>query len=341
MNIVSEQLASRSPGAEGNHMSIHSIIGGNGTIGQETVRHLATAGCQVRIIQRNPRPVAGVDATATADVFDLDGLTRAVEGSEVIYLIIGLPYDAKTWLEGFPRAVSNAVEAARRVGARLVYFDNVYMYGPVRGVMTEETPDNPTTQKGLARARAARVLMDAVEKGTIRGLIARSADFYGNYRPFDQVKNIAERLDTGRKAQLLLSADKVHSLTYIPDAGRAVAELGQRADAFDTIWHMPTDPNALTGAQLVALIGALMGKDAQYTVLPKLLLKTVGLFDGTVRGLLEMSYQFEQDYRFDSSKIARAYGLTATPMRQGLAEHLTFLGHTLVAGGVNNSEVSP
>ena len=61
----------------------------------------------------------------------------------------------------------------------------------------------------------------------------------------------------------------------------------------------------------------------------------------TIVALLEMSYQFEQDYRFDSSKIARAYGITATPMRQGLAEHLTFLGHTLVAGGVNNSEVSP
>ncbi|MFN8941030.1 MAG: NAD-dependent epimerase/dehydratase family protein, partial [Acidobacteriota bacterium] len=219
-------------------MSVHSIIGGNGTIGEETVHHLAAAGCQVRIVQRNPRLIPGAVATASADVFDLDGLTRAIEGSEVVYLIIGLPYDAKTWIEGFPRAVSHAVEAARRVSARLVYFDNVYMYGPVSGAMTEDTPDNPTTQKGLARARAARVLMDAVERGTIRGLIARSADFYGNYRPFDHVKSIAERLHTGRKAQLLLRADKVHSLTYIPDAGRAVATLGQRADAFDTIWHM-------------------------------------------------------------------------------------------------------
>ncbi len=327
-------------------MSVHSIIGGNGTIGEETVRHLAAAGCQVRIVQRNPRPIAGAVATASADVFDLDGLTRAVEGSEVVYLILGLPYDAKTWLEGFPRAVSHAVEAARRVGARLVYFDNVYMYGPVPGAMTEDTPDNPTTQKGLARARAARVLMDAVEKGTIRGLIARSADFYGNYRPFDQVKSIAERLNKGRKAQLLLRADKAHSLTYIPDAGRAVAALGQRAEAFDTIWHMPTDPDALTGAQLVSVIGTLLGKDARHTVLPKHLLRMVGLFDGTVRGLLEMSYQFEQDYRVDSSKIARAYGLTATPMRQGLAEHLRFLGHALAAdaqqpgGGLGSSGAS-
>ena len=312
-------------------MGFHSVIGGNGTIGAVAVRHLAAAGRQVRVVQRHPTPIAGVVETASADIFDLEGLTRAIEGSEVVYLIIGLPYDAKTWLDGFPRAVSHAVEAARRVGARLVYFDNVYMYGPVRGAMTEDTPDNPTTQKGLARARAARVLMDAVEKGAIRGLIARSADFYGDYRPFDQVKAIAEKLIKGRKAQLLLSADKAHSLTYIPDAGRAVAALGQQADAFDAIWHMPTDPDALTGAQLVALIGALLGKDARHTVLPKPLLRMVGLFDGTVRGLLEMSYQFEQDYRVDSSKIARAYGFTATPMRQGLAEHLRFLGYALAA----------
>ena len=310
-------------------MGLHSVIGGNGTIGAEAVRHLAAAGCQVRVVQRHPKPIAGAVATASADIFDLDGLTRAVEGSDVVYLIIGLPYDAKTWLEGFPLAVSNAIEASRRVGARLVYFDNVYMYGPVRGVMTEETPDHPTTQKGLARARAARVLMDAVEKGTIRGLIARSADFYGNYLPFDQVKAIAGKLAKGQRAQLLLSADMVHSLTYIPDAGRAVAALGQRADAFDAIWHMPTDPNPLTGRQLVELIGSLLGKESRHIVLPKLLLQMVGLFDGAVRGLLEMSYQFEQDYRFDSAKIARAYGLTATPMQQGLAEHLKVLGHAL------------
>ncbi|MFO0009164.1 MAG: NAD-dependent epimerase/dehydratase family protein [Betaproteobacteria bacterium] len=317
---------------EGYLMGVHSVVGGNGTIGAVAVRHLAAAGCEVRIVQRHPRLIEGAVATASADVLDLDGLTKAVEGSDVIYLILGLPYDAKVWLEGFPRAVSHAVEAARRVGARLVYFDNVYMYGPVQGVMTEDTPDNPTTQKGLARARAARVLMEAVEKGAIRGLIARSADFYGDYRPFDQVKAMAKKLLKGQKAQLLLRDDRVHSLTYIPDAGRAVAALGQQADAFDAIWHMPTDPNALTGAQLVALIGALLGKDARHTVLPKLLLRMVGLFDGTVRGLLEMSYQFEQDYRVDSSKIARAYGLTATPMRQGLAEHLKFLGYALAAG---------
>lgn len=36
----------------------------------------------------------------------------------------------------------------------------------------------------------------------------------------------------------------------------------------------------------------------------------------------EMMYQFEYDYRFDSSKIESAFGLQATPYRQGISESL-------------------
>ncbi len=143
-------------------MGFHSVIGGNGTIGAETVRHLAAAGCEVRVVQRHPRPIA--------DSFDLDGPTRAVEGSDGAYLIVGLPDRAKIWLEGFPRAVSHAVEAARRVGARLVELDHVDMYGPVLGAMTEQHPDNPTTPKGLARARASWPSATSMRQGLARHL---------------------------------------------------------------------------------------------------------------------------------------------------------------------------
>jgi hypothetical protein len=39
--------------------------------------------------------------------------------------------------------MGNAIEACKRAGAKLVFFDNVYMYGRVSGPMTEETPFNP------------------------------------------------------------------------------------------------------------------------------------------------------------------------------------------------------
>jgi hypothetical protein len=34
---------------------------------------------------------------------------------------------------------------------------------------------------------------------------------------------------------------------------------------------------------------------------------------------MEMMYQFEHDYQFDSSKIRRLQGIEATPYREGVA----------------------
>ena len=38
--------------------------------------------------------------------------------------------------------------------------------------------------------------------------------------------------------------------------------------------------------------------------------------------IMEMLYQFEHDYRFDSGKFERAFGLTATGYREGIAATL-------------------
>lgn len=48
----------------------------------------------------------------------------------------------------------------------------------------------------------------------------------------------------------------------------------------------------------------------------------MGLFVPVLRENMEMMYQFDHDYRFDSSKIERAYGLAATPYRDGIAATL-------------------
>jgi hypothetical protein len=44
--------------------------------------------------------------------------------------------------------MDNAIEACKRARAKLIFFENVYMYGKVSGPMTEETPFNPCSKKG-------------------------------------------------------------------------------------------------------------------------------------------------------------------------------------------------
>ena len=53
----------------------------------------------------------------------------------------------------------NVVAACQSKNARLVFFDNVYMYGRVAGAMTETTPISPCSRKGGVRARIADYLM--------------------------------------------------------------------------------------------------------------------------------------------------------------------------------------
>ncbi len=88
--------------------------------------------------------------------------------------------------------------------------------------MTEETPINPPSKKGQVRNKIANMIMEAVDKGDITALIARSADFYG-----PSIKNtsiltetVFNPLSNGKKANWMSSVDYKHSFTYTPDAGK-------------------------------------------------------------------------------------------------------------------------
>jgi hypothetical protein len=95
----------------------------------------------------------------------------------VVNLLVGLKYDVKVWRELWPRVIYNSIEACKRAKAKLIFFDNVYMYGKVTGRMTEETPFNPCSKKGEIRAQIATTLLNEFKTGNLQGLIVRSADF--------------------------------------------------------------------------------------------------------------------------------------------------------------------
>ena len=73
-------------------------------------------------------------------------------------------------------------------------------------------------------------------------LIARSADFYGpgNEKSF-VTEMVYKNIKTGKAANWFINADKKHSFTYTPDAAKATALLGNTKDAYNQIWHLPTD----------------------------------------------------------------------------------------------------
>jgi nucleoside-diphosphate-sugar epimerase len=237
----------------------------------------------------------------------------------VVCLLAGLKYDLGVWQELWPRIMANTVEACKRAEAKLIFFDNVYMYGKVAGPMTENTPYAPCSKKGEIRAKIATALMNEVQAGRLSAMIARSADFYG---PDTQngVPNVLvfEPFAKGAKASWLVNAAVPHSLTFTPDAARGVAMLADQESAWNQVWHLPTAANPPTGREFVAMAASEFGVAPKYRVLSRPMLRLAGWFNPQVRESYEMLYQSDSPYLFDSTKFANEFGFAGTPYPDGV-----------------------
>ncbi len=305
---------------------MHTILGAGGAIGNGLVRELLGSAKKVRLVGRNPAPVEGTE-TVAADLSSLDQTVRAVSGSKVAYLLVGLKYDLKVWRALWPRIMQNAIEACKRAQAKLIFFDNVYMYGRVKGAMTEETPFFPCSRKGEVRAEIATRLLTEIKGGNLTALIARSADFYGPGAKTG-VPNVLvlDKIAAGARAMWLANDSVKHSITFTPDAAKSLAVLAENEKAWNQTWHVPTAANPPTGKEFIEIAARSFGVEPKYRVLSRPMVRVVGLFDTTVREIFEMLYQNEYEYVFDSTKIEKAFNLVPTSYAQGIGIASAALG---------------
>ena len=307
-----------------------TILGAGGAIGNKLASLLAARGRLFRLVGRSPHPIPGASEVVVADLADREQTIRAVAGSSIVYLLAGLKYDTRVWRNTWPRVMENAIEACTQAGARLAFFDNVYMYGKVDGPMTEKTPFNPSSRKGEIRANVATMLIEAWKSGALTAMIARAADFYGP----DTANGIPNVLvfapfAKGEKASCLVTNAMPHSYTYTPDAASALLQLTERPSAWNQTWHLPTTPKPPTAEAFITMAAQAFGVPPKYRMLRKPLLKIAGLFNPQIGELYEMLYQNDSLYIFDSGKFAREFGFAGTPYEQGIRE--TAASFTLAA----------
>jgi nucleoside-diphosphate-sugar epimerase len=205
--------------------------------------------------------------------------------------------------------MQNVIKACEQYNAKLVFFDNVYMYDPNSlSNITEENPVNPSSKKGKVRAKIAQMIMDEVKAGRLTAMIVRAADFYGpGVNTSAILETVYKNLKKGKKANWLGDVTKIHSLTYTPDAAKATALLGNTTDAYNQIWHLPTDSQKFTGKDWIELFAKEMKVQAKYLTVSKGLVKFIGIFNPLMRELGEMMYQNDRDYFFNSSKFNKRF----------------------------------
>lgn len=304
---------------------LHGVIGA-GPLGVATALAARDAGHRVRLICRSGEVAGlpdGIEVRA-ADARDAAALTHALDGAAVLYHCAGAPYHR--WPQDLPPMMDAMLLAAERLGARLVYGDNLYMYGPVDGPLTEDLPNRPVGAKGRVRALLADRLLAAHRDGRVRAAIGRAPDFFGPRVEQSMVGLSAFRAArAGGTVSLIGDPGQPHSLCFIEDFGRALATLGTDDRALGGIWHVPCVPAEPLRAFLERLARA-TGKPLRLRTAGPILLRLLGLVSRDLRELREVLYQFDRPFVADSRRFETVFGWTATPPDAAIARTLASLG---------------
>lgn len=305
------------------HDSLHTVLGATGVIGKALASELDAHGCRVRRVSRATQAGGAAGDAVSADLLDPRATSAAIRGSQVAYLVAGLPYDTRVWQEQWPVVMRNVIEACVQHGVSLVFLDNVYAYGRATAAMTETTPFNPCSRKGEVRAAIATMMMEQVAGGSLTGAIVRSADFYGPGAGTSFTEAVVtQRLLAGKSPQWIGDPRAVHTFTFTTDVARSLGVVGTSPDAFGQVWHAATSTEPVTGETFVRYACDAAGRPYGLRAAPRWMLSAMSLFSSPMRENMEMLYQFEYDYRFDSSKLTRVLGVTATEYAAGLRQTL-------------------
>lgn len=304
-------------------MNTHTIMGAGGVIGRELARILPAYADRIRLVSRHPEKVNATDELLAADLMDAPSVAAAVKGSDVVYLTVGLPYRLGVWQQDWPRLMTNVIDACIVHQAALIFFDNIYCYGRVAGPITEQSPMAPSSRKGKVRVELARMLEEAWQSRGLRGAIVRAADFYGQGADSSIFHALVlGKFKQGKNAQWLCDDRVRYTMTYTPDAALGTAMVGHNPDTWQQVWHLPSSTEELSSGDLITMAAELASMPSHRTLLKKNMLRMAGLFDKTVREMVEMTYQYQYDYIFDSGKFERYFHLSATPYQQGLSHVL-------------------
>ncbi len=308
------------------------VLGASGGTGRAIVDELVRQGRQVRAVSR--RAIAGLPAGVEhvmADLYDRAGAARAVAGAAVVYHAAQPAYEK--WDGNFERLNNSIADATAAARARLVFADNLYMYGPGGSPMTEATPQRATDRKGTLRIRLAADLLARGERGELDVVIARSSDYFGPYGvntgPGERVFGAALQ---GKAASVVGSLDAPRSFSYLPDMARAMVMLGDRDEAVGRAWHLPVmDP--LTVRDFLDRIFTAAGTPVKTQVAGPITLRVLGLFVPPLREIAVVLYQWQEPWISDWAAFEATFGpFLRTPLDDAITATLDWWRGEMAAG---------
>ncbi|MGZ5362562.1 MAG: NAD-dependent epimerase/dehydratase family protein [Solirubrobacterales bacterium] len=286
--------------------ALHVVIGAGGGVGGVVTAELLARDLPAVAVSRAGMTGPQGAQRRAADAATTPGTIEACRGAAVVYHCAQPSYTR--WAEEFPPLTEAVMLGAREAGAKLVMADNLYVYGPPDGPMSEESPRNATGTKGRTRIAMEERLLEAHASGENCVAIGRASDYYGpGGRNSVLGDSVFGRLARGKRPRWLGSLDQPHTVNYLGDVGRALVTLGLRDEADGEIWHLPA-AEPLTGRRFCELAGEAMGAEREPVLTSPAMIRIAGLVSPLIRELRETSYQFTAPFVSDASKFEAAFG---------------------------------
>ena len=289
-----------------------TLVGAAGVIGHSIANALHSGGREYRVVGRDGAQLDaafGADKLAEISIWDPndpDSVKEAVRGSDVLVYLVGVPYDhfelhpilMRQTLSG---AVSEGVQSVLLIGT-------VYPYGmPQTNPVTEDHPRQPNTFKGRMRKEQEDVLLEAHAQGKIQGAILRLPDFYGPNVERSFLHGLFQAAARGETANMVGPIDPPHEFVFVPDVGPVVAELIQTPGAWGRAWNL-AGAGAVTQRELANRTFALAETKPRLRVAGKNTLRFLGLFNPTMREMVEMHYLLTNPVIMDDAALRGLLG---------------------------------
>jgi nucleoside-diphosphate-sugar epimerase len=304
-------------------MNAHVVIGA-GPVARAVVAALVARGETATVISRSGTAVHGATAVA-ADITDRTVASRVLAGANVVYQCAQPEYHR--WPQEFPELQRSIVDAASAAQCVLVTADNLYGYGYHAGPLVETLPLTASTRKGRTRAAMWRELEVARDSAGLRVVAARASDFFG---PGVLGSFVGDRffgpLAKGGKAEVIGRPEALHSYTYVADFGEAMVRLGETPAAWGSAWHVPNAP-AVSNREFLERSAQALGVAPRSVRRSARQLRLAGLFVPPAREMIEMLYEFDENFVVDHTAYAALLGDHSTPLDTSLAATADWYRH--------------
>lgn len=303
-----------------------NVVFGTGPLGLAVMDILVARGRQVTLVNRAGRVGETVPEEVRlvrGDATDPDQVSNICKDADVVFHCAQPPYHL--WPERFPPITQGIMEGVSRTNARLVFADNLYMYGPVEGeTIHEELPYAATGPKGKTRAQMAQMLLNAHQAGQLQVTIGRASDFFGP-RVLGSVigETFFDPALSGKTVNVIGNPDMPHTYTYIRDFARSLVTLSENQEAYGRAWHVPNAP-AMTTRHFADLVAREIDQPVKLRPAGRLTMTLLGLFVPELREMKELMHEFEDPFIVNHSDFEATFGNGVTQHQEAISETITW-----------------